>query len=232
MTNTPSKADNLADDKPGNAYHAIKELLFRRVLNPGQKLPYKDLCDWVGLSKTPIINALNRLVYEGFVLYEPNRGYRIASVDEKTISHLWEIRLELECINVRNAIKNFTPEKFAILKQKHDLLHNYRPAYTDRRNLELDMDMHIEIARMGGNKFSRTFLRTVLEHIHFMHRLERGVDRRKQEIEYEHQMVIESIGKCDVTMAEKVMRDHIEALHRLMLDFLQELKQTQGNFWI
>lgn len=231
MPSKPSTPDILENDKLGSAYHAIKELLFRRVLNPGQKLPYKDLCDLVGLSKTPIINALNRLVFEGFVQYEPNKGYRIAPVDEKTISHLWEIRVELECINVRNAINNFTPEKFAVLERKHERLRDYTPAYTDRKKLELDMDMHIEIGRMGGNEFSKTFLRTVLEHIHFMHRLERGVDRRKGEIEYEHGMVIESIGKRDVVMAEKVMRAHIEALHRLMLDFLQEMKQMQGNFW-
>jgi DNA-binding GntR family transcriptional regulator len=224
-------SDKTSIDKPGRAYSAIKELLFRRVLNPGQKLPYNDLCELIGLSKTPIINALNRLVYEGFILYEPNKGYRITPVDEKSISHLWEIRLELECINVRNAIQNYNRESFLELKKKHELLHNYKPQYTDRKYLELDMDMHIEIARMGGNKYSQTFLKTIMEHIHFMHRLERGVDRRKNEIEYEHGMVVESIGKRDVVMAEKYMRDHIEALYNLMLDYLQELKQTEGFFW-
>jgi DNA-binding GntR family transcriptional regulator len=112
-----TKMNNANTDKSGNAYSTIKELLFRRVLNPGQKLLYKDLCQLLGLSKTPIINALNRLIYEGFVSYEPNKGYRICMVDEHSISHLYEIRLELECINVRNAIKNFDPEKYAILKK-------------------------------------------------------------------------------------------------------------------
>lgn len=226
------KNDILDNDKPGSAYLSIKELLFRRVLNPGQKLPYKDLCDLIGLSKTPIINALNRLVYEGFVTYETNKGYRIATVDEKKISNLWEVRVELECLNVRNAVKNFTREKFKVLKKKYDLYSSYKPEYTDRKNLELDMDMHLEIARMGENQFSYTFLRTVLEHIHFMCRLERGVDRRKEEIEYEHREVVECIGKRDVEKAEKVMRDHIEALHRLMLEYLQELKQNEADFWI
>lgn len=226
------KNDILFDDKPGSAYLAIKELLFRRVLNPGQKLPYKDLCDLIGLSKTPILNALNRLVYEGFVNYETNKGYRIATVDEKKISNLWEVRVELECLNVRNAIKNLTQEKFKILKNKYDLFSNYKPEYTDRKNLELDMDLHLEIARMGENQFSFTFLQTVLEHIHFMCRLERGVDRRKKEIEYEHQKVVESIGKRDAETAEKVMRDHIEALHMLMLDYLHELKENEAGFWI
>ncbi|MCF8050399.1 MAG: GntR family transcriptional regulator [Desulfobacterales bacterium] len=231
MATNNTRPTILTEDKPGHAYTAIKDLLFRRVLNPGQKLLYRDLCELVGLSKTPIINALNRLVYEGFVLYEPNRGYRIAPVDEKSISHLWEIRLELECINVRNAIKNFSRKNYATLQKKLKLMDEYNPEFTDRKKLELDMDMHMEIARMGGNKFSGRFLKTVLEHIHFMHRLERGVDRRKEQITHEHDKIIESIGNRDDAMAEKYMRTHIEALHHLMLDHLQELKQTEGNFW-
>ncbi len=232
MLQKKGKPETITDDKPSQAYNAIKELLFSRVLAPGQKLPYNDLCELVGLSKTPIISALNRLVYEGFILYEPNKGYRIAFVDDQTISHLWEIRIELECINIRDAVKNFTPDKFAELQRKHELLSQYRPQFTNRKKLELDMDMHTEIARMGGNKFSETYLKNVLEHIHFMYRLEREVDRRKEEIESEHRNIIESIGNRDATMAEKYMRDHIEALHRLMLDYLQDLKQSEESFWM
>ncbi|BBO78581.1 GntR family transcriptional regulator [Desulfosarcina widdelii] len=221
-----------AKDRHENAYDAIKELLFRRVINPGQKLPYKDLCQLIGLSKTPIINALNRLVYEGFVSYEPNKGYRITPIDEKSISHLFEIRLELECLNVRNAVKNFTPEGYAKLQERYNQLQGYTPEFTDRKKLSFDMEVHLEIARMGGNPYSLTFLKTVLEHIFFMYQLERGVERRKEKIEYEHSKVVENIGKQDIVAAEKHMRKHIEALHRLMLDYLKELKQNEENFWV
>jgi len=221
----------LSKDKASMAYNAIKDLLFRRVLNPNQKLLYNDLCELVGLSKTPIINALNRLVYEGFIVYELNKGYRVAPINEELLNHLWEIRLELECINVRNAIKNANRENIAALRKKHELLQNYRPEFTDRKKLELYMDLHIEIARIGGNKYCERFLRTVLEHIHFMYRLEGGVDRRKEAIEYEHSKIVEAIEKRDAGAAEKHMRTHIEALHVLMIDYLNELKQTEGTFW-
>ena len=220
------------EGKPDTAYDAIKELLFRRVINPGQKLPYKDLCDIIGLSKTPIIKALNQLVHEGFVSYEKNKGYRITPIDAKSISHLFEIRLELECLNVRNAVRCFSRENFLRLQKKYDLLKNYTPPYTDRKKLSLDMDMHLEIARLGGNKYSLTFLKTVLEHILFMYRLERGLEKRKADIEFEHSRVVESIGTCDVLTAEKYMRNHIEALHTLMLEYLQELTQRKENFWV
>jgi len=219
-------------DKPDAAYRDIKELLFIRKLNPGQKISYNDLCELLGISKTPIITALNRLVYEGFVLYEKNRGYRIAPINENFVPYLFEIRLVLECLNVRNAIKNFDQQAFAKLKAKNEILTNYRPEYTDRKKMELDMDLHMELAKMGGNKLSRTFLKPVLEHIHFVYRLERGIDKRKKEIEYEHGMVIESIGNRNIEMAEKYMQDHIEALQELMLDYLKELKKSNQDYWI
>jgi DNA-binding GntR family transcriptional regulator len=94
------------------------------------------------------------------------------------------------------------------------------------------MDMHLGIAEMGENKFSQAFLKTVLEHTHFMYRVERGVDKRRKEIEHEHSMIIEGIGNRDIEIAENYMREHIEALHKLMLDYLQELKQKEENFWV
>jgi len=220
-----------SQDSINDAYDAVKQLIFRRVLNPGQKLLYKDLCESVGLSKTPILNALNRLVYEGFVIHEMNKGYRITPIDEKTISHLYEIRLELECLNVRNAVKTFTKSKMERLKKKHEELSAHRPEFTDSKKLFFDMEFHLEIARMGENKYSENYLKTIIEQIHFLYRLERGVDKRKDEIDHEHRSMVEKIAAQDSVAAEQCMRKHIQELHKLMLDYLEELDQKGEALW-
>lgn len=220
-----------ATDSTADAYRAIKELIFSRALNPGQKLLYRDLCEMIGMSKTPIVNALSRLTYEDFVVYEPNRGYRIKPIHESEISHLFEIRLELECLNVRNAIRNCNAQGLKNLQKKFDLWSNYLPAFTDKAKLLLDMDFHLEIARIGENSYSITFLNTVIEHIHFRYRLERYVEDRKEEIEREHKGILKCIEERDDSGALKYTTQHINALHGLMLKHFKEMKKMEGEFW-
>lgn len=232
MSSRPASKSINGLEKYDNAHDRIKELLFRRILNPGQKLLYKDLCELLGMSKTPIINALNQLIYEGFVTYEHNRGYRVATFDETSITHLFEVRLELECINVRNAVEQFTKEKFAILKEKYELLASYTTYQMDIKRLNLDMSFHAEIARMGGNTYSLQFLKTVMEHTYFMLRLERAMDGRKKQMKDAHKKVVDAIENRDAAKAVKAISIHVNKTHTLMSDYLNDLKQKEENFWI
>jgi DNA-binding GntR family transcriptional regulator len=215
-------------NKPTDAYNCIKELLLRQLLNPGQRLQYRDLAEMIGMSKTPIAAALNRLEYEGIVIYEVNRGYRIRPINEKEISELFELRIELETLNVRNAIKNFTQEEFKKLCAKFSSLSNYNPQFTDGKKLFLDMDYHI---RMGGNSYAIRFLQSIIENIYLRYRIERGVESRKKEIETEHRLVLESIKKRDTEKAVKYMTIHLEELHHLMLHFLRSFKSSYQTEW-
>jgi DNA-binding GntR family transcriptional regulator len=211
-------------NKPIDAYHRIKDLIVRQILNPGQKLPYRDLAEMIGMSKTPIISALNRLVYEGLAVYEVNKGYAIKPIDEEEISELFEIRIQLETFNVRNAIKRFTRESFEKLKDKFTLLSEYNPSFTDRKKLFLDMDFHLQIARMGGNPYSHRFLRTAIENIFLRYRIERGVESRKEDIEAEHRQVLECVAGRDTQGA-------VEELHKLMLQYLRTFRSGLGSEW-
>ena len=209
--------------KPLDAYNAIKELMFKGILNPGQKLIYSDLSQMVGMSKTPIINALNMLAYEGFVEYEMNKGYSIKRIDEKEITDLFEIRIAIEGLNVKDAIRKFTKEKQARLREKLQNLSEYNPLYTDRKKLFLDKEFHIEIARMGENQYSIMFLNTIIENIFFRYRIERGLESRKDLIELEHRKIVAAIGKRDEKVALKYMRAHLTELQKLMLQYLREI---------
>ena len=209
--------------KPLDAYNALKELISKGLLNPGQKLIYSDLSQMVGMSKTPIINALNMLAYEGFVEYEMNKGYSIKRIDEKEITDLFEIRIAIEDLIVKGAIRNFTKEKDARLREKHRSLSEYNPSYTDRKKLFLDKEFHIEIARMGENQYSIMFLNTIIENIFFRYRIERGLESRKDLIELEHRKIAAAIGKRDEKGALKYMRAHLTELQQLMLQYLREI---------
>jgi DNA-binding GntR family transcriptional regulator len=217
--------------KPSDAYAAIKELIAKRALNPGQKLNYQDLSNIIGLSKTPIINALSRLQNEGFVDYETNKGYRIRQINEKEIEELFAIRVELECFNVRNAIQNLNREKFQKLQNTFNLYASYKPPFTDRKKIILDLDYHLEIAQMGGNSYSIMYTKNIIEHIFFRYRLEQGVEHRGDIIELEHRNILECIGERDARGGAGYMRKHLKALQGLMLQYLKDINRSSETKW-
>ena len=87
------------------AYRKIKQMIFDQKLIPGQRLVNQDLGDKLNMSRTPIINALNRLVQDGFVAFESFRGFYVRPIDLKEVWDAFGVREALEVYTVEQAIK-------------------------------------------------------------------------------------------------------------------------------
>ena len=88
------------------AYRRIKQLMLQQKIATGQKLLYRELIDWLQMSKTPIINALNKLEEEGLVVYHTNRGYFVRQLTEPEVIQMYDLRdrllpcrMDLHCHN-------------------------------------------------------------------------------------------------------------------------------------
>lgn len=82
------------------AYRKIKEMIFEQKFASGQRLVSKDLVDTLNMSRTPIINALNRLVQDGFVGFEGFRGFYIRPIDHQEVWDAFGVREALEAYTV------------------------------------------------------------------------------------------------------------------------------------
>ena len=81
------------------ALQGVKELMFGRRLSPGQKIIYRDLEEMLGMSKTPIINALVRLEHEGLVISKKNRGFFVRELSATEVHQMYDLREKMEAIN-------------------------------------------------------------------------------------------------------------------------------------
>ena len=124
------KTKSLIDE----AYRSIKRLMLQQKLFPGQKLLYRELIERLGMSKTPIVNALNRLEQEGFVIAQPYVGYTVKPIDAKEIFDSYEVREALEVKAVRQALKKGRPEQLRVLEEKCQIFERYRPDRYDKKN--------------------------------------------------------------------------------------------------
>lgn len=144
---------SLAVSKDHQALLGIKQMLFSRKLSPGQKIIYSDLAKQLGMSKTPIINALNKLENEGLVIYRVNRGYFVRQLTVDEVIQMYDLRDKLEAIAIDYAVANGDAEGLAQLKQAHEDYLGYPNIVYDGRRFQLDIGFHLAIAKMGKNDF-------------------------------------------------------------------------------
>jgi DNA-binding GntR family transcriptional regulator len=113
-TKTQVRPQMLIDE----AYHKIKQMIFQRKLKAHQRLIYNDLADFLKMSRTPIINALNRLEQEGFILSQPFRGFIVKPINVQEAWDLFGLREALESYAVEQAIHQTKPGDMRILQDK------------------------------------------------------------------------------------------------------------------
>ncbi len=202
------------------AYNAIKELVAGHKLFPGQKLIYRDLEEALGMSKTPIINGLNRLEHEGVVVSKKNRGFFIKKFSAEEGEQIYDLREKLEEISIDYAIKNYNANDLEILEEKCDGYQNYSAPIYDRKRLELDTEFHMQIARMGKNDFFTSMIKQFYENIYFSLNvvyLTTYVDDFKAE----HTLIFDTIKQRDLTAAKKVLRFHTRTARKLFMAALE-----------
>lgn len=217
------KADNksLIDE----AYRSIKRLMLQQKLFPGQKLLYRELIARLDMSKTPIVNALNRLEQEGFVIAEPNVGYTVKPIDAKEIFDSYEVREALEVKAVRQALKKGKPEQMTVLKEKLRIFEEYRPYKYDKKKLVLDCDFHLQIATMSGNEVLKYLLRRNFEHIILRTKLDNYEPSRMDATAEEHRRLLESMKKKDVHRCIDLIKNHIRRSRDYVLRCLSKEEQ-------
>ena len=207
------------------AYRSIKRLMLQQKLFPGQKLLYRELIERLGMSKTPIVNALNRLEQEGFVIAQPNVGYTVKPIDVKEIFDSFEVREALEVKAVQQALKNGKPEEMTILEEKLRTFEEYRPDKYDKKKLMLDCDFHLQIAAMSGNKVLKYLLRRNFEHIILRTKLNNYEPRRMDAAAEDHRRLLESMKKKDVSGCVGRIESHISRSRDYVIRCLSEEEQ-------
>ncbi|MGH8843694.1 MAG: GntR family transcriptional regulator, partial [Advenella sp.] len=123
---SPSPNRSEADSEQANdrgvtlsdqAYNYIVQSLENGSLPPGTRLRETELAADIGLSRTPIREALNRLMSEGLVTNDPKRGLIITELDQNMVGELYEMRRVLESTAAALAARHATDVEIAVLRQ-------------------------------------------------------------------------------------------------------------------
>ncbi len=190
------------------AYDRIKEMMLNYDIVPGQRLVFVDLAEQLGVSRTPVNNALSILAKEGYLDFVPNQGYSVHRLTREEAESLYEIREILEIGSIGKAIRMMTPEKLHLLEKKKQ---GYERAITDRvqrKLFHLDIEFHASVIGMIGNLYLVERYRDICQRIFLRFRTDDLKVEQISEIVRQHDALFEAIQVRDVERAKELIRNH------------------------
>jgi DNA-binding GntR family transcriptional regulator len=210
-------------------YHQIKRLILCNEIMPGQKLHHQELSERLGVSRTPVREALTRLVQEGYVSFLPNRGFTCKEIRIQEAEELYELREALEAFAVERAIENLTASALAQLRSKVSSYGRDVQNRFTRERLVYDQDVHLAIVRIAGNETLTNTLSHVFERIVLKRRTDGLYDHaRGVAAHQEHLKLLEAMERRDVAEAVALVRRHIQAGKKNVMADLEQRQAIRG----
>ncbi|HXG53680.1 MAG TPA: GntR family transcriptional regulator [candidate division Zixibacteria bacterium] len=226
LVRKPKLKVRAGENLSGRVYHEIKKLILSNEVMPGQKLHHQELSERLGVSRTPVREALTRLVQEGYVSFLPNRGFTCKEIGIQEAEELYELREALEAFTVEKAVRNLTPASLRRLRDKVELYGRDVGKRFTRDRLIYDQDVHLAIADLAGNQTLKNALRHVFERIVLKRRTDGLYDpARGMAAHREHLNLLAAIESRDAEEAVRIVRSHVRQGKE---NVLADLRQRQA----
>jgi GntR family transcriptional regulator, rspAB operon transcriptional repressor len=202
----------ISENLSARVYLQIKNLILFNEIMPGQKMHHQELSDRLGVSRTPVREALTRLVQEGYVSFLPNRGFTCKEIRLQEAEELYDLREALEVFAMEKAVANVSDQALDELSRKMNLYGADVQRSFSRERLIYDQDLHLNIARLSGNETLMRSLTQVFERIILKRRTDGLYDpARGLTAHQEHLQLIEAMKRRDAAQAVGILRAHIRA---------------------
>lgn len=217
----PERADNLeTEDGPqGNgAYRRLLEEISRGELPPGARLRETELAERLGISRTPVREAIRQLEADGLVDHIPRQGATIRVLDYSEVMELYEMRAVLEGTAARlaaRAASDLELDELGVLNAELAAAPDARSAY------ELNRQFHMTLLDAAKNRYLVKSVNALQKTLLIIGPSTLAESDRASQAVREHAELLEALKARDGTRAETCMRDHIEAAHRVRLKALR-----------
>jgi len=191
------------------AYQELKRIILEREIPPGGKLNEADLASALGISRTPVREAINRLEKEGLVQIFPQRGAFVVQFFEKDIFELFLIRENLEGLAAYLAAGNINE---GYLSKLQACLQGFEEPFSEkdtRRYAREDFKFHQTIVLLSEARRLINLISTLHDYIRMFRLTTVGLSGRMKTSLAEHRYILEALRKKDPEESERRMREHI-----------------------
>jgi DNA-binding GntR family transcriptional regulator len=210
------------------AYDRLRMAIREGRFQPGDRLGEADVSEWLGVSRTPVREALRRLASEGLLVRGPWNGMRVIKLDQQQVVELYAVREMLEGAAARLAAQNASDAEIqrirAILEREEN----------EQRNpgllAEINADLHWAIYRSAHNRYLMEALGDLADILGILRSSNFVVPGSAQAAHEGHIAIVRAIEQRNPAAAESAAREHIlESLHN-RLKHMERHEQTAETF--
>ncbi|MDA9481348.1 hypothetical protein XI07_04810 [Bradyrhizobium sp. CCBAU 11445] len=224
---TVSREEAELESSVDRAYDQIREMVTRFRLKPDERLNETELSKQLGLSRTPLREALNRLSMEGFLNAKSGKGFFCRTLDPQEIYELYQLRAALECGGVRIAAELGDPAEIekllTFLKQTADI-----EGASTSTLVGYDERFHEEIMKLTGNREMLKTLRNINDRIRCVRWID--MDRRgRKSTQNEHLEIAQSLKKKDIERCVAILQKHIA---RRLEEITSSIREAYGLLYM
>lgn len=198
-------------------YHELRSRVLKRQHAPGEKLSLHVLAVELGVSRSPVHQALTRLVSEGLLTVKARRGYYVTPVTAQALAEGYEVRLALELHAAEQAVGRLEPSELAGLRAQLDATaaaishEQWDTANAAFHELQIDL---------AGNALLSRFYRELSVNL-MMQVIRGGRVEGHANLVTEHRRIVEALEAGDLDAARAAIREHIATGRRIALEGLQ-----------
>jgi len=206
------------------AYDQLKAMILDQKLKSGSKIYQEKLAIDLGISRTPLVNALKKLEQERLIIAIPRKGFYVRDFSKEEMVNIFELREVLEGLAARRASLRISDSQIKKLNDLFTGLKTSEASGSVEKYAKADRRFHHFLIKLGGDDLLFNIIETYsVIAFSYLVKFRGGLVRPPKETLPEHLAIIEAIINRDPEMAEQAARTHFKrSREKLIKDFEEE----------
>jgi len=202
----------------------LRDAIRKGVLKPGERLMEIQLAEELGVSRTPVREAIRKLELEGYVIMMPRRGTYVANLSIRDVNEVFEIRTSLDSLASGLAAERITDEELERLQRLLVMIGEYIEENNMEKIVETDTEFHDILYQASRNTRLVGIIFNLREQLTRFRSTSMAYPGRLKETLEEHRHLVEAIAQGDALEAQRAAEEHMEKSEQTLLTSMEVMK--------
>ncbi len=206
----------------------LRDMIMTGKIKEGSKINENELCSSMGVSKTPLREALRVLSVEGLIELIPNRGAFVNQPDFAEINEMFDVMILLEGFCARSACMKMSPKDFSQLEKLHCQLERKFENGDQEGYIQINNQYHSLVQQLAGNRSLNQIIDGLRKRVLLYRFQSLMAEGRMLESIQEHRELLEVFRNRNHDKAEKLMQDHLKKQLAALEGLADRLETVEG----
>ncbi|MDK2881617.1 MAG: hypothetical protein PWQ99_1392 [Clostridia bacterium] len=211
------------DTRQQKAYEYLYNAIVTNKLPPGVAIAEQEISNVLGISRTPVREALKQLEAEGLVRHIPLRGTFVEEITTQDLEEIFALRETLEALALKTAITEITDEE---LYEIEILLRSLEYDSSNEKFYDSDRRLHDLIVKHGGNRRLAQILNNLNSQMERLRHIAAMKPHRLQQSKQEHLEIVAALKRRDLEEAERLLRQHIRNVKESTIEVCRKTSEV------